>query len=100
MSSRTSSVGGTVVALGFNLLIAHAAREVRPYVAHPHVLVLVPKANDFAFPSDHSIVAGGLTLSVLLVLGAVLRRPARGSTGGRAAPEPAAHSAPSVPSRP
>jgi undecaprenyl-diphosphatase len=182
---------GTVVALGFNLLIAHAAREVRPYVAHPHVLVLVPKANDYAFPSDHSIVAGGLTLSVLLVLGgelwsrrqhmahalagaaqrrrtlpravpalvganvvfglllcfarvyvgahypgdvvagyllssavvlaftllrplaysvvdaveptvlgAVLRRPARGSTGGRAAPEPAAHSAPSVPSRP
>ncbi len=63
---------GTLVALGFNLIIAHAARELRPYAVHPHVLVLVPKANDYAFPSDHSVVAGGLTFSVLLVLGGEL----------------------------
>lgn len=73
-SSRTGALLilggiGTVVSLGFNLIVAHAARELRPYDTHPHVLVLVAKANDYSFPSDHSVVAGGLTLSLLLVLG-------------------------------
>lgn len=60
---------GTLVALGLNQLVAHAARELRPYRTHPHVLVLVAKANDYSFPSDHSVVAGGLTVALLLVLG-------------------------------
>src|SRR5579875_938013 len=45
---------GTIVALGLNQLVAHAAKELRPYVTHPHVLVLVAKASDYSFPSDHS----------------------------------------------
>ncbi len=60
---------GTVVALGLNQVVGHAAKELRPYVAHPNALVLVAKANDYSFPSDHSVIAGGLTVSVLLVLG-------------------------------
>ena len=59
----------TIVALGANQLVGHAAEELRPYVAHPDALVLVAKADDYSFPSDHSVIAGGLTVSVLLVLG-------------------------------
>lgn len=55
---------GTLIGLGVNLLIAHTARELRPYDTLPHVLVLVARANDFSFPSDHSVVAGGLTAAV------------------------------------
>ena len=71
---------GTIVALGLNQLVGHAAKELRPYVAHPNALVLVAKANDYSFPSDHSVIAGGLTVSILLVLGSGAwrrRRPAR-----------------------
>lgn len=73
---------GTIVALGLNQLVGHAAKELRPYATHPHVLVLVPKTTDYSFPSDHSIVAGGLTLAVLLVLGGEVwrrREPALGA---------------------
>lgn len=68
---------GTVVALGLNQLVAHAARELRPYASHPQALVLVARTSDYSFPSDHSIVAGGLTLSLLLVLSARPWRPGR-----------------------
>ncbi len=60
---------GTLVALGLNQIVGHAAKELRPYDTYRHALVLVGKANDYSFPSDHSIIAGGLTLSLLLVLG-------------------------------
>ena len=63
---------GELVSLGLNQVIGHAAKELRPYATHPNALVLVAKANDYSFPSDHSIVAGGLTASLLLVLGAEL----------------------------
>ncbi|MDA8313878.1 MAG: phosphatase PAP2 family protein [Actinomycetota bacterium] len=79
---------GTVIALGFNQLVAHAAQELRPYHTHVHALVLVGKTTDYSFPSDHSIVAGGLTAAV--VLGALhmsqrLREtgPAAGSEASR-----------------
>jgi undecaprenyl-diphosphatase len=58
---------GTLLALGINQLVGHAARELRPYDTLPHVLVLVPRTNDYAFPSDHSVLAGALLTSVLLV---------------------------------
>jgi undecaprenyl-diphosphatase len=66
---------GTLTALGVNLLIAHTARELRPYDTLPHVLVLVARANDFSFPSDHSVVAGGLTVAVTVA--ALLARRTR-----------------------
>jgi hypothetical protein len=58
---------GTFVALGLNQIVAHLAKELRPYDTLHHVLVLVPKANDYAFPSDHAVIAGALVTSVLLV---------------------------------
>lgn len=59
---------GTVVALGLNQLVGHAAKELRPYDTYRHALVLVAKAHDYAFPSDHAVVAGALLTSVLLVI--------------------------------
>jgi len=59
---------GTVVALGLNQLVGHDAGELRPYDTYRHALVLVAKAHDFAFPSDHATVAGALFVSVLLVV--------------------------------
>lgn len=57
----------TFVALGLNQLVGHAFKELRPYVTLHHVLVLVPRANDYAFPSDHAVIAGAMMASVLLV---------------------------------
>ncbi|MGC8470964.1 MAG: phosphatase PAP2 family protein [Acidimicrobiales bacterium] len=71
---------GTLVALGLNQLVGHAAGELRPYDTYPHALVLVAKAHDFAFPSDHATVAGALFVSVLLVV-----RPAGSGAPGRVA---------------
>ena len=61
------SGAATVAALGINQVIGSAVAELRPYVSHPHALVLVAKANDYAFPSDHAVVAGGLATSLLLI---------------------------------
>ncbi len=72
----------TIVALGLNQLVGHAAKELRPYIAHPNALILVAKANDYSFPSDHSVIAGGLTISILLVLGSGAWRPWRHARGG------------------
>ncbi len=85
---------GTIIALGLNQLVGHAAKELRPYVDHPKALVLVARANDYSFPSDHSVVAGGLTISILLMLGSGAwrsRRHARrglldADTGGTSVP--------------
>src|ERR1017187_7870163 len=57
----------TFVALGLNQFVGHAFKELRPYVTLHHVLVLVPRANDYAFPSDHAVIAGAMMASVLLV---------------------------------
>ena len=57
----------TLVALGLNQIVGHAAKEMRPYDTLHHVLVLVPRANDYAFPSDHAVIAGALVTSVWLV---------------------------------
>lgn len=76
---------GTLIALGLNQLVGHAAEEVRPYDTYTHALVLVGKAHDYAFPSDHAVVAGALSVAVLLII----RRAApqqwwRGSFGNAA----------------
>ena len=60
------SGAGTVAALGINQVVGHAAAELRPYDTYTHALVLVAKAHDYAFPSDHAVVAGGLITSVFL----------------------------------
>jgi len=60
---------GTLVALGINQVVGHAAKELRPYATHPNVLVLVAKSGDYSFPSDHAVLAGALLTSVLIVIG-------------------------------
>lgn len=52
---------GTVVAVGVNQFIVHAVQRPRPFVRFPHAEVLVAKAHDFSFPSDHSVAAGAAT---------------------------------------
>ncbi|HWG74192.1 MAG TPA: phosphatase PAP2 family protein [Acidimicrobiales bacterium] len=54
----------SVIALGLNQLVSHAAAEIRPYWTHASALVLVSKANDYSFPSDHATVAGALALGL------------------------------------
>ncbi len=72
---------GELVSLGLNQVVGHAAQELRPYATHPNALVLVAKANDYSFPSDHSIIAGGLTASLLLVVGGELWRRGKSPEG-------------------
>lgn len=76
----------TVAALGLNQLVGHAAQELRPYDTLHHVLVLVGRANDYAFPSDHSVVAGGLVTAILLALWRVHAAGAAGAREGRPLP--------------
>ena len=83
---------GTLVALGLNQIVGHAAGELRPYDTYRHALVLVAKAHDFAFPSDHATVAGALFVSVLLVL----RRGGARAPGSAVGPSAASASRPRV----
>lgn len=56
-----------VVAVGLVQPIADAADERRPFAALPHVLQLIPHANDVGFPSDHSTAAGAVAAGLFLV---------------------------------
>ncbi len=57
---------GTVVALGLNQPLSHLVGRVRPYDVMRGVEVLVPRANDFTFPSDHATVAGAVIVGLFL----------------------------------
>ncbi|HEV2412607.1 MAG TPA: phosphatase PAP2 family protein [Candidatus Saccharimonadales bacterium] len=69
--SRVAAVvwagGGALISLGLNQPIAHFFNEPRPYDTHHHILVLIKKANDASFPSDHGVVVGAVTLGLFLV---------------------------------
>ena len=58
---------GAVVAYGVSQIIGHAVGRPRPFTVFTHAEVLVHKANDFGFPSDHAIVAGAVTAGLFLV---------------------------------
>lgn len=58
---------GTLAALGINQPVGHAFGRIRPYYTFPHAEVLVGKANDFTFPSDHAVVAGAVIAGLLLI---------------------------------
>lgn len=60
------TAAGTLIALGLNQPLSHLVGRVRPYYAIKGVEVLVPKANDFTFPSDHATVAGAMIVGLLL----------------------------------
>lgn len=58
---------GTVLALAVNQPVAALVAEARPYAAHPAALTLVDRTTDWSFPSDHSVMAGAVTVGLLLV---------------------------------
>jgi undecaprenyl-diphosphatase len=58
---------GTLLAVALNQLIAHAVERLRPYYSISHVNLLVAKANDFSFPSDHATTAGAVTAGLFIV---------------------------------
>ncbi len=60
------TAAGTLLALGLNQIVSHIVGRIRPYYALKGVEVLVPKANDFTFPSDHATVAGAMIVGLLL----------------------------------
>lgn len=66
---------GTLLAVALNQPLGRAFHEARPYVHHPHALMLVDRSTDFSFPSDHAVMAGAVAAGVFLVsrrLGAVV----------------------------
>jgi membrane-associated phospholipid phosphatase len=58
---------GTVLAVWLNQPLGRAVHEARPYTVYPHELVLVTRTHDFSFPSDHAVMAGAVTVGLLLV---------------------------------
>jgi len=57
----------TVLAVAINQPIIKMVAETRPYVVHPHALVLVSKTSDPSFPSDHAAMAGAVAVGLFLV---------------------------------
>lgn len=57
---------GVLVTVGLNQPLTHAVAEPRPYTLFPHALTLVSRSTDLSFPSDHSVMAGAVTVGVLL----------------------------------
>ena len=55
------------ISLGANQIVAHLVKRVRPYYAMHGVEVLVAKAHDYTFPSDHAVVAGTVMAGMWLV---------------------------------
>lgn len=58
---------GALIAVALNQVISHTVAEARPYNALPHVLVLVGRAADYGFTSDHSTMAGAVATGLLYV---------------------------------
>ena len=58
---------GVLLAVAFNQLLVHTFREPRPYAVLSRVLILVHRSSDYAFPSDHAVMAGAVAVGLLLV---------------------------------
>jgi undecaprenyl-diphosphatase len=56
----------TLLAVAVNQPIGRAVAEARPYVAHPSALLLVDRTSDFSFPSDHAVMAGAVSVGLLI----------------------------------
>lgn len=57
---------GALVALGLNQPLVNGFHEARPFTVFPHALMLVSHSPDYSFPSDHAVMAGAVTMGVLL----------------------------------
>jgi membrane-associated phospholipid phosphatase len=68
MARTVWTAAAALIALVVNQPIANAVDRARPYVAHPHVLVLVDKGKDPSFMSDHTLVAGAVAVGLLFAV--------------------------------
>lgn len=57
-----------LIALAVNQPIANAVDRARPYMAHPHALLLVNRSLDPSFMSDHSVVAGAVAAGLFVTI--------------------------------
>lgn len=57
----------TVLAVALNQPLGQRISEARPYAVHPGLLRLASPTADFSFPSDHCVMAGAVTVGLLLV---------------------------------
>lgn len=57
----------TLLAVAVNQPISQLFHEARPYVTHPHILLLASRSSDYSFPSDHAVMAGAAAAGLLLV---------------------------------
>jgi membrane-associated phospholipid phosphatase len=60
------AAAGTVCAVAIAQPINHLVAEIRPYYTLHGMEVLVPKAHDFSFPSDHATTAGAVMTGLWL----------------------------------
>ena len=60
------AAAGSALAVAVNQPVSHLVGRPRPYVTLHGVEVLVPRANDFTFPSDHATVAGAAICGLFL----------------------------------
>lgn len=77
------AAAGTVLAVGINQIIVHAAARPRPYITLHGMEVLVAKSTDYSFPSDHAVTAGAAVAGLWIVAhysGAGARTLAAGGT--------------------
>ncbi|MHB8287652.1 MAG: phosphatase PAP2 family protein [Acidimicrobiales bacterium] len=56
----------TIIAVGVAQPINNFVARIRPYYTLHHVELLVPKAHDYTFPSDHATVAGAVICGLWL----------------------------------
>jgi membrane-associated phospholipid phosphatase len=55
----------TVVAVLANQrLLSPLVARPRPFVSHPHALVLLTRSHDYSFPSDHCVIAGAFAVGL------------------------------------
>lgn len=57
---------GALLAVGLNQPLVNGFHEARPYTVFPHALVLVSHSADYSFPSDHAVMAGAVSMGLLL----------------------------------
>lgn len=56
----------SLIGLGINKGISEVVQRQRPCHALHHITVILGCANDYSFPSDHSVIAGALAAGLLM----------------------------------
>lgn len=66
MAAALWAPAGMLIALGLNQVLVALVHELRPYTVLPAAQVLVARSTDYAFPSDHAVMAGAVAAGVWL----------------------------------